>query len=111
MSKEKQCLSTIVDFFDVIFGCHCSTNNSYKSHKSNKSNKYNKSHSSRRSSYINMLDLTESLHYDYLGSLSSIAHGSGVNYANSTHQTHVLKPQTVTFVGGKTLYGRRVSNL
>ena len=58
-----------------------------------------------------MLVLTETLHYDYLGSLSSIGHGGGVNYANSIHKQHILKPRNVTYVGGKTAYGQRVSSI
>jgi hypothetical protein len=86
--KEMKCLDykQINDFFEYLFVCCKSTTNSRRHH-------------------------TRKKHKDTdPGNLSEVF-SPIFNRPNYTNKQHVLKPRNITFIGGKTIYGQRVSTI
>jgi len=87
--KEMKCLDykQINDFFEYLFVC-CKSTTSSQRHRSRKKHR----------------------DYDTSSNLNEFI-SPIFNRHNYTNKQHVLKPRNITFIGGKTIYGQRVSTI
>ena len=110
--KEMKCLDykQLNEFFEYLFVCCSSTKNSQRNCCKKKNNDID---SSKLTDFFSPIfhtsNSTSKPQTNYI-SKQPIIH-TNRQHANSTNKQHVLKSRNITFIGGKTIYGQRVSTI